>query len=481
VTVRAPHALVGSLCVGIAAANAGRAASPLLAAAAVAIVVGALFAPHELRVPLVAAALALAGWWWGSVRLDAFDRSLLAPRIGTAERALVEVTAGPSRSRYALRVRVIVRRFGTLQLRESALLELPPGRAPPQGALLSLVATVEQPRGPSHGFDERTWLRRKGVHVVLRASRWRQVGRRGGVGGVADRIQAFVQRPLARVGGERAALLVGIVLGDDQAVPKPLRDRFRASGLYHLLAVSGENVALVAAGALELAWTFGLSRWLGQVAALAGICGYVLAVGPQPSVVRAGIVGVLGSLAWIAARQRDRWHFFLLAALGLLAWNPYALFDAGFELSFAAVAAIFVLHRPLVRLLEGYPLPQWLREAIAVSAACCAVTAPILWLQFHAVQVLAVPANALAAPAMAPLLAFALLAAVVDPVAPGVASLLAWLAGWCAAWLAFCARAVGGLPFAQVKSNRGGLALLACAVLAGAYAWRRWRTSSRSI
>src|SRR5207244_2824431 len=112
---------------------------------------------------------------WGSVRLDAFDRSLLEPRIGTAERAFVEVTAQPARTRYSLRVRIIVRRFGTLRLREAALLELPPGRAPPQGALLSLVATVEQPRGPSHGFDERTWLRRKGVHVVLRAARWVQV------------------------------------------------------------------------------------------------------------------------------------------------------------------------------------------------------------------------------------------------------------------------------------------------------------------
>jgi len=66
-------------------------------------------------------------------------------------------------------------------LLRAALLELPPGRAPPQGALLSVIATVEEPRGPSHGFDERTWLRRHGVHVVLRASAWRVVRVRGGL------------------------------------------------------------------------------------------------------------------------------------------------------------------------------------------------------------------------------------------------------------------------------------------------------------
>ena len=106
--------------------------------------------------------------------------------------------------------------------------------------------------------------------------------------------------------------------------------------------MSGQNVALVAGGALVLARLLGVPRLLGEVGALAGIAAYVLAVGAQPSVIRAGVVGALGSLAWLAARQRDRWHFLLLAAFVLLAWNPYTLLDAGFQLSFAAVAAIFV-------------------------------------------------------------------------------------------------------------------------------------------
>jgi competence protein ComEC len=81
---------------------------------------------------------------------------------------------------------------------------------------------------------------------------------------------------------------------------------------------------------------------------------------------------------------------------------------------------------------------------------------------------------------MPPLLALALLAALLDPVAPGAAALLASLAGWCAAWLALCARLVGGLPFAQVSSSLGGLTLAGFALLAAAYAWRRWQSSSLS-
>ena len=481
-TVRAPHALVGALCLGIASANFARLATPRLAVGAVALALAAAALDGQRRVAVLVAALACAGWWWGSARLVALDRSVLVPSVGTADRALLEVTEPARRSRYRLRVPVVIRSFGSRRVREAALLELPPGRGPPQGALVSAVVTVEQPRGPDHGFDERTWLRHRGIHVVLRADRWRAEGTRGGLGAVADRLRVHMETTLARgASGEHEAVLAGVVLGDDQAVSQSLRDRFRASGLYHLLAVSGQNVALVAGGALVLAGLLGLPRQLGEVGALVGIAAYVLAVGAQPSVIRAGVVGALGSLAWLAARQRDRWHFLLLAALVLLAWNPYTLLDAGFQLSFVAVASIFVFVRPLLRVLEGYPLPRWLAEAIAVSTACGVATAPVLWLQFHALPLLAVPANALAAPAMAPLLSLALVAALLDPVVPGLAALLAGLAGWFAAWLVLCARLVGGLPFAQVTSTRGGLALAGCALLAGAYAWRRWQSSSLSM
>jgi Competence protein len=134
-----------------------------------------------------------------------------------------------------------VRRFGSLGIREAVLLALPSGRSPPQGALLSLVATVQPPRGPKDGFDERTWLRRHGVHVVLHADRWCVVGRRGGAVGLADRLREFVARPLTGARGEAGDVLAGVVLGEDQCLSEELRERFRASGLYHLLAVSGET------------------------------------------------------------------------------------------------------------------------------------------------------------------------------------------------------------------------------------------------
>jgi competence protein ComEC len=297
--------------------------------------------------------------------------------------------------------------------------------------------------------------------VVLSAHDYRIVGRRGGLGGVADSLRAFVSHGLAPgVGGERKAVIAGILLGEDEGLDPALRESFRASGLYHLLAVSGQNVAYVVIGAILAAWLLGLPRLMGEIGALFAVAAYVLSVGWQPSVVRAGVAGALASLAWLCGRARDRWYFLLLGAAVLLAWSPYSLLDAGFQLSFAAVAAIFVLVPRLDTRLEGYPVPARLAPVLTVSGACGAVTAPILMAHFGQVPLYSIPSNALAAPVVAPILGFALACSLLQPILPAAAAALAWVNGWLAAYLAGVARLFGRLPHAQIASWKA-LALLA--------------------
>jgi competence protein ComEC len=469
--VTRPHLLLAAATAGLVAADLARRRPVVLGVAAALVVVAiAVAAP---RASMLALALTLVAWWWGGARLDAIDRSELATRVATAELALVEVTAPPRRSRFNLRVPARVLRFGDLTPDEPTLLELPLGRAPPLGAQLELVGTLVLPRSSTHGFDERTWLRRRGVHVVLRATDWRRVGWRGGLAGVADSLHRWLA---ARVGrdlrGERRSVVEGVVLGEDEGLSDELRQDFRVSGLYHLLAVSGQNVALVAGGALALAWLLGLPRLLGELGALGAMAAYVLAVGPQPSVLRAGVAAGLASLAWLTARLRDRWYALLLAAFVLLAWNPYTLYDAGFQLSFKAVASIYTVAPRIRSWLDGYPVPRRVADVAAISAACSLATAPIAWLNFHAVPVWSVPANLVAAPAVVPLLGLALAAPAISLAAPGAGAIAATLAGASGAYLAACARAFASIPGAQIQSRRGALVALALVLLAAAYAWR---------
>jgi len=456
-----PALLLAALASGLAAAN--WLAQPRAAglAASVAAGVATLRLPAPVRLGMAAIALGAAGLWWGGLRLHELDRSYLATRIGTPAGAQVVVAGAASRSPYAVRVAADVRRFDGVRLRERVLLELPVGRAPPQGAVLELRARPVAPRGPETGFDERGWLARRGIHVVLHASgSWQIVGRRGGIGGVGDRLRTAIANALALgTSGERRSLVVGVVLGADEGIDPALRDAFKASGLYHLLAVSGQNIVLIGFGVLGLAYVAGLGRAAGHMLAIAAILAYALAVGWQPSVVRAAVAGCLASVAWLLSRPSDRWHTMAVGAVVLLAWTPRSLLEPGFQLSFAAVAAIFLVLPRLRRLHEGYPVPWVIVEVIGISTACGVVTAPILWLQFGTIPLWTVPANALAEPAMPVLLACGLGAAILAPVLPSAAVALSWLAGAAAAWIAFSARLIASLPYAQTSSRTLVLAL----------------------
>jgi competence protein ComEC len=474
----APTAPAAAACVGLAAANWVRPGT-VVAAALASIAATGWALGGQARATGVAALCLVTGLWWGGLRADALEQSVLAARIEASARAVVVVTGPPRRTRFSVRLAAEVRRFDGRDLRERTLLELPPGRSPPLGALLELRVRVRAPRPPEDGFDERAWLARRGVHVVLRGSDdWRIVGRRGGLAGFADRLHRRLDRTIARgLDGDRRGIVAGVVLGEDEGLSPALRSQFRASGLYHLLAVSGQNVLFIGIGLAGLAWLLAVPRLLLELGVLGAIGLYVLAVGWQPSVVRAAVAGALASLAWLAARPRDRWHALVLGAVALLAWMPSTLLEPGFQLSFSAVAAIFLVVPRLKTWLEGYPVPGFLREVIAVSTACGLVTAPIAWLQFGSVPLYTVPANALAWPVAAPLLIAGLLAAIVQPVLPSAALALAWANGWLAAYLAWVARTIAALPAAQLGSGRSAAiavtALVAIVVISRVPAARR--------
>lgn len=475
-TLRLPHALAGGLCVGCAFANAARV--PLLPAVVAAGVLAALalsLCDARARCAAAAVALAIAGTGWGAMRLAQLNRSVLVSRIGTVERAVVELDEPPRAGTFDQRARAVVLRWGTLRPLEPVYLELRLGRSPPQGARIALLAELRAPTGPSNGFNQATWLRRQGIHVVLRAkSSWRIVGRRGGVYGLGDAVERWLAGDsVAGLSGERRNVIEAIVLGRSSLVGKTLLPDFRASGLYHCLAVDGLKVAAIAGAVGGIVLLAGLGRVLAELGALAAVATYALAVGLHPSVVRAAIAASLGSLAWLVARQRDRWQALLVGAAVLLAWNPYSLLDAGFQLSFAAVASIFVVTPRVIRALEGYPVSRTVAQLIGVSTACGLATAPVTWIQFHQISLVTIPANVVAVPVVVEVLGLALVTAAVAPFAPPVASALAWLNGFGAWFVAACARGFGSLPGAQITSGRAAAVLGLSAVGAAAYAWRR--------
>jgi competence protein ComEC len=234
-----PALLAGSACAGLALSN-WIAVSVLAAGAlALAALAGVALLDSAARVGALAVVLTAAGLWWGSLRLDAMDASALATEVGESGSAELVATGPARQTLWAVRVPAEVRSFRGEQLRERVLLVLPVGRSPPRGAILEASVRVVEPRASENGFDERAWLARQGIHVILRGGAWRQVGARGGLAGLGDRLRDRIEHAVGRgVVGVRRALVLGVVLGEDEGLTERVRQDFRASGLAHLLGDS---------------------------------------------------------------------------------------------------------------------------------------------------------------------------------------------------------------------------------------------------
>jgi competence protein ComEC len=390
-----PHTrLVLAATVGLAAAALGR---PLLAAAAV-------LAGDSGRVRAAAVAVAAVALLLGSGRVAALDRRVLAP--GHVRGAVVVVTGAPTGSRGLAAV---------TGAGETVVLSAP-------GTPLELggryrVAGRYEPLDPV----VRDYYATQGVHLELHASEAVMIGRRGGIWGVTDALRraALAHLEAGPDATPARGLVAGIALGDTGAIPTGTRDQLRSSGLYHLVAVSGQNVALVIAFTLVCLGAFGVIGVPARMAALCATVTYVLVTGAGPSIIRAGVAGALVAVAWLGSRPVSRWHLLACGAALVLALDPLELMDPGFQLSFSAVLAIFLV-APRLRGALG--------SAAAVSVACTVVTAPIVWWHFGRASPLAIPANLLALPAVAPILWLSLAAVVVHAVWPPLATPLLDLA-----------------------------------------------------
>lgn len=295
---------------------------------------------------------------------------------------------------------------------------------------------------------------------------------------VADLRRRMAQALVQHAGPNNGSVLAALVLGSAVVpVPVELREAFRAAGLSHALAASGFHLSVLLGVVLPLGKRLPRLGRLTLAAAAMGL--FVLLAGPQPSVLRAVLMGAL-ALGIVECGYRGRPLGILAAsALVLLLARPDWLLDVGFQLSVVATAALVVSARPLELGLRRW-LPGWLAVATAVPLAASLYTLPLQLLHFGVVPLYAVPANLVVAPLLTPLtlgaMALACLAVILPPLLPLVTAPVAWLTNV----LVAVVKLFAALPMAQWQLGRPapGLVLLFTVALL-ALAWpalaRRWR------
>ncbi|WP_248123171.1 ComEC/Rec2 family competence protein [Micrococcus lacusdianchii] len=294
-----------------------------------------------------------------------------------------------------------------------------------------------------------------------------------------DALRAALRHAAADGVGTAPQLIPGLVLGDRTAQSPELDQAMKDAGLSHLSAVSGANCALLMGAVTLLLRTLRLPRAAVTAAALGSLAVFVVIVGPEPSVLRAAVMGGLGALAVFLGRGRQA--FSLLSAGGtvLLVAAPSLAGEVAFHLSLAATAGIVLaaapadgwLHGHLVRVLPDVPA-RWLSSSLAVTVAAHLACQPILLAMTGTVSTWSVPANLVAAPAVAPVTVLGTLAAAVVLPAPALAGALVAVIQWPAAWIGAVALTAADVPGAVRPWPGGALGLslgvlLTVATLAG--------------
>ncbi len=322
------------------------------------------------------------------------------------------------------------------------------------------------------GFDQAAWLRSQGgllvptpKTVLVRAEVKRHVPEQG--------LRGWFRRGLsAGLPSRPAALMTAVELGERGDIGREsfdegfsVRDAFARAGLAHLMALSGQNVALLTGtliwllGALGArpVWKYGLPAALLPVYLL-------LLVGATPSITRAVLMGGAALLALMVGRGRlDPLGVVALAAVACLLLFPLWLLDIGFQLSFLAVLGLLLSGRLAERLPARWP--RALRLALSATVLAELATLPVIAHTFGELPLVGLPANLLAAPLMAALVPLGFVAGLLGP----AGGLVNWAVAPLASALLWVAQTFGSAPVLTWGNlGAGGFVAYALAAAAGA-------------
>jgi competence protein ComEC len=290
----------------------------------------------------------------------------------------------------------------------------------------------------------------------------------GLVARVADGVRSRFATATDGLPTDARGLLPGLVIGDTSRTPAALDDAMLVTGMTHLSAVSGSNVAIVLDAALGLAGLLGLRRrWRPPLAAVL-LVAFVVLVRPEPSVVRAAAMGAVGLLGLSTSRRRAGVPALSVAVLALLVWDPWLSRSAGFALSTLATLGLLLFAAPWGAVI-GRRLPVRLRSwgpALAVPVAAQLMCAPVIVLLQSSVSVVGVVANLVAAPFVAPATVLGVTTALVAVVSTTVAGWVGWLAALPTLAIAWVAHTAADAPLATVPWPATGLGAVSLALVA---------------
>lgn len=333
------------------------------------------------------------------------------------------------------------------------------------GQKVSLGGILYEPqeaRNPG-SFDFRSYLQTRGIGAVFYGSAADLVLldlspglsplRRAALT-LRDKMSAVLRAYLPPKEGN---LLVGMLFGERRALDPDTERTFRASGLSHLLAVSGLHVGLIAAFIFWLSQKAGLKGWQAFLFIFLLLFAYVYLCGLKPATLRAFVMVLMAAGAVQLGRSNDLPTALAAAALVVLIYNPLLLFTVSFQLSYAATIAIILFSPRLTEMISRLgcrlhiPFSSTAKALYSLAAVTLAAqlgVAPLTAYYFKEISLVALFSNMLIMPVIPAVLGIGLASALLGLFSPPAGAAMN-LAGYpLLAYISLITEKIGSLPFA---------------------------------
>jgi competence protein ComEC len=266
--------------------------------------------------------------------------------------------------------------------------------------------------------------------------------------------------------GSARALYAGLLLGEKQDLPKKLMLAFSNTGLTHILAVSGLNVAILVGICILLFSVVGLyrGRWFTLIVLGVIVFLYVGVTGFEPSAVRAGLMAFFASLGFFIERKAEPLQGVFIAGIIILLFSPSALFEIGFQLSFGATIALILFSPKIFELLGKITVLSFIRKylfaPLSVVLAAQLGVGPLLVYYFFKLSVITILANLLVVPLVGFATPLAFVVALFHLFAPFLAKIFAETLWLTLSAILFITDKLGGLSFSSIDLLKPSIILI---------------------
>ncbi len=257
----------------------------------------------------------------------------------------------------------------------------------------------------------------------------------------ADAIRKGIPEPEASLG-------IGYLTGQKSALPADLATALQIAGLSHIVVASGYNLTILVR--LSRRFFIKVSKFMSVFSSGIMIAGFIAMTGLSPSMTRAGLVSSLSLLTWYYGRQFHPFVLLPFAAAITVLWQPsYAWGDLGWQLSFAAFAAVMIVGPLLQNYFFGEKEPGIVRQVLGETVAAHIVTIPIVVPAFGYISNVAIPANILIVPLVPLAMLLTFIVGVTALVMPSIAEIVGMPASWLLHYMTFTSQYLAGLPWAK--------------------------------